>query len=90
MVEKFVISYWPFFLPLNLLDILLTIFVIVCKRELDFEDPTEKSNGSLDKDAIAQRLQEIYKRLDAIDVYSAEARAASILAVSSQTFLLLG
>ncbi|KAJ4711841.1 ABC transporter F family-like protein [Melia azedarach] len=50
------------------------------QRELDFEDPTEKSNGSLDKDAIAQRLQEIYKRLDAIDVYSAEARAASILA----------
>lgn len=44
---------------------------------------TEKSNGAVDKDAISQRLEEIYKRLEFIDAYSAEARAASILAVSS-------
>ncbi|KAK9187752.1 hypothetical protein WN944_019151 [Citrus x changshan-huyou] len=55
-------------------------FVTVFKRELDFEETTEKSNGSIDKDAIAQRLQEIYKRLELIDAGSAEARAASILA----------
>lgn len=60
----------------------------VFKSELDFEETTEKSNGSIDKDAIAQRLQEIYKRLELIDADSAEARAASILAVSSQTFFL--
>lgn len=53
------------------------------KRELEFEDVTEKSNGAVDKDAISQRLEEIYKRLELIDAYSAEARAASILAVSS-------
>ncbi|XP_031248783.1 ABC transporter F family member 3 [Pistacia vera] len=50
------------------------------QRELDFEDATEKINGSMDKDAIAQRLAEIYKRLDAIDADSSEARAATILA----------
>ncbi|KAH9775006.1 ABC transporter F family member 3 [Citrus sinensis] len=55
-------------------------FVTVFKRELDFEETTEKSNVSIDKDAIAQRLQEIYKRLELIDADSAEARAASILA----------
>lgn len=60
--------------------------MIVFQRELDFEDATEKRNGSMDKDAIAQRLEEIYKRLDAIDADSAEARAATILAVSSQIF----
>ncbi|XP_044477073.1 ABC transporter F family member 3 [Mangifera indica] len=50
------------------------------QRELEFEDATEKRNGSVDKDAIAQRLEEIYKRLEVIDAYSAEPRAASILA----------
>lgn len=42
----------------------------------------EVVNGGVDKDSIAQRLEEIYKRLEFIDAYSAEARAASILAVS--------
>lgn len=32
-------------------------------------------------DAISQRLEEIYKRLELIDADSAESRAASILAV---------
>ncbi|KAF5478030.1 hypothetical protein F2P56_004623 [Juglans regia] len=54
------------------------------QRELDFEDATVKENGDLDKvidkDAISQRLEEIYKRLDLIDADSAESRAASILA----------
>ncbi|KAL0542349.1 hypothetical protein IC582_022454 [Cucumis melo] len=46
--------------------------------QVEFED--EKSNAAADKDGIAQRLEEIYKRLEFIDAYSAEARAASILA----------
>lgn len=36
----------------------------------------------MEKDLVSERLEEIYKRLDFIDAYSAEARAASILAVS--------
>ncbi|KAK6935568.1 ABC transporter-like, ATP-binding domain [Dillenia turbinata] len=52
------------------------------QRELDLEDASKKVelNGGIDKDAISQRLEEIYKRLEYIDAYSAEARAASILA----------
>lgn len=54
------------------------------QRDLEFEGVTAKSEGDLkggiDKDAITQRLQEIYKRLELIDADSAEARAASILA----------
>lgn len=61
--------------------------MVFLKRELEFEDETVKENGDLDKvidkDAISQRLEEIYKRLDLIDADSAESRAASILAVSS-------
>lgn len=53
------------------------------KRELELEDATDKSNNTVEKDAISQRLEEIYKRFELIDAYSAEARAASILAVSS-------
>lgn len=44
-------------------------------------------NGGVGKDSIAQRLEEIYKRLEFIDAYTAEARAASILAVSFSTFI---
>jgi ATP-binding cassette subfamily F protein 3 len=58
--------------------------LIAQQRESDFEGATGKSNGELngviDKDATSQRLEEIYKRLDAIDAYSAESRAATILA----------
>ncbi|KAL0016056.1 hypothetical protein SO802_003125 [Lithocarpus litseifolius] len=58
--------------------------LIAQQRELELEDATRKSNGELngvmDKDVTAQRLEEIYKRLDAIDAYSAESRAATILA----------
>lgn len=54
------------------------------QREMEFEASTEKSNmepnGGIDKDAIAQRLEAIYKRLELIDADSAESRAASILA----------
>lgn len=64
--------------------------VVVLKRESEFEGATGKINGELngviDKDATSQRLEEIYKRLDEIDAYSAESRAATILAVSSQIF----
>ncbi|KAF3434224.1 hypothetical protein FNV43_RR25327 [Rhamnella rubrinervis] len=55
------------------------------QRELEFDDVTEKSNGAVDKDGISQRLEEIYKRLELIDAYSAESRAASILAGLSFT-----
>lgn len=34
------------------------------------------------KDPVSARLAQIYKRLEQIDAYSAEARAAAILAVS--------
>ncbi|KAK9274510.1 hypothetical protein L1049_021759 [Liquidambar formosana] len=54
------------------------------QRELELEGDSGKSNGQLngaiDKDAISQRLEEIYKRLELIDADSAESRAASILA----------
>ncbi|GMY30595.1 ABC transporter F family member 3 [Fagus crenata] len=58
--------------------------LIAQQRESEFEGATGKSNGELngviDKDATSQRLEEIYKRLDEIDAYSAESRAATILA----------
>ncbi|XP_021297458.1 ABC transporter F family member 3 [Herrania umbratica] len=55
------------------------------QRELDLEEDENGKrkrdlNGVPDKDAISQRLEEIYKRLEAIDADSAESRAASILA----------
>ncbi|XVF51265.1 hypothetical protein PTKIN_Ptkin04bG0171100 [Pterospermum kingtungense] len=54
------------------------------QRELDFEDEDGNISGHLngvtDKDAISQRLEQIYKRLEVIDADTAEARAASILA----------
>ncbi|KAJ6946024.1 ABC transporter F family member 3 [Populus alba x Populus x berolinensis] len=54
------------------------------QRDLDFEDAAGNGKGdqigAINKDAISQRLEEIYKRLELIDAYSAEARAASILA----------
>ncbi|KAL9242944.1 hypothetical protein vseg_016899 [Gypsophila vaccaria] len=54
------------------------------QRKYELEEANGKSNvvlnGDLDKDAITERLQEIYKRLELIDADSAEARAASILA----------
>lgn len=56
--------------------------VVVCQRES--EDSTEKgtdANGAVKGDAISQRLEQIYKRLELIDADSAESRAASILAV---------
>ncbi|XP_010553564.1 PREDICTED: ABC transporter F family member 3 [Tarenaya hassleriana] len=59
------------------------------QRELELEGTSGKdemhSNGVAGKDSISQRLEEIYKRLDAIDAYSAESRAASILAGLSFT-----
>ncbi|KDP25252.1 hypothetical protein JCGZ_20408 [Jatropha curcas] len=59
------------------------------QRDLDFEGEKGSSkldqNGEMDKDAVSRRLEEIYKRLEFIDAYSAEARAASILAGLSFT-----
>ncbi|RZC91469.1 hypothetical protein C5167_027534 [Papaver somniferum] len=58
-------------------------------RDLEFETATEKSNAkpgeALDKDAISQKLEQVYKRLEFIDADSAESRAASILAGLSFT-----
>lgn len=62
------------------------MLILPMKRELEFEDATENGkghqNGTIDKDAISQRLEVIYKRLEEIDADTAEARASSILAVS--------
>lgn len=63
------------------------MFLLDPADNLEFEDATVKENEELDKvidkDAISQRLEEIYKRLELIDADSAESLAASILAVSS-------
>ncbi|CAI0441754.1 unnamed protein product [Linum tenue] len=62
--------------------------LIAQQRELEVEDAlgNEKDqNGAAEKDAISDRLAQIYKRLEFIDAYSAEARAASILAGLSFT-----
>ncbi|KAF4351108.1 hypothetical protein CsatB_004827 [Cannabis sativa] len=53
------------------------------QRDMDLDDG--KTNGGADKDAISQRLQQIYKRLEFIDADSAESRAAAILAGLSFT-----
>lgn len=41
------------------------------------------------QDPVSARLAQIYKRLELIDAYSAEARAAAILAVSFVQYWLL-
>ena len=57
-----------------------------------------KANGNVVKageakedsqDPVSTRLAQIYKRLELIDAYSAEARAAAILAVSIIYFRML-
>lgn len=54
------------------------------QRELEMEEEEGKSegvtNGETEKNAISQRLEEIYKKLELIDADSAESRAATILA----------
>ncbi|XP_020112985.1 ABC transporter F family member 3 isoform X2 [Ananas comosus] len=59
------------------------------QRDLEYEaesgNSTEHVKGGVNKDAIGKRLEQIYKRLEFIDAYSAEARAASILAGLSFT-----
>ncbi|XP_008778513.1 ABC transporter F family member 3 [Phoenix dactylifera] len=59
------------------------------QRDLEYDEETGKSNakvnGSIDKDAMSKRLEQIYERLEFIDAYSAESRAASILAGLSFT-----
>ncbi|XP_004502066.1 ABC transporter F family member 3 [Cicer arietinum] len=52
-------------------------------KQRESEDSTEKgndANGVVKGDAISQRLEQIYKRLELIDADAAESRAASILA----------
>ncbi|KAJ6851688.1 ABC transporter F family member 3 [Iris pallida] len=59
------------------------------QRDLEYEAETgnsgKQANGGVDNDATSKRLEEIYKRLEFIDAYSAESRAASILAGLSFT-----
>ena len=50
----------------------------------DFETEGKDPNGLID-DGMAQKLEVIYKRLEFIDAYTAESRAASILAVGLYT-----
>ncbi|XAR70144.1 Adenosinetriphosphatase [Bertholletia excelsa] len=58
--------------------------LLALQRELEMgaehENNKAETNGGIDKNGIGQRLEEIYKRLEFIDAYSAESRAASILA----------
>ncbi|KAJ1380569.1 P-loop containing nucleoside triphosphate hydrolase [Sesbania bispinosa] len=53
-------------------------------KQREPDENIEKGNNNVnevvERDAISQRLEELYKRLEFIDAYSAEARAASILA----------
>ncbi|XP_058787243.1 ABC transporter F family member 3 [Vicia villosa] len=52
-------------------------------KQREAEESTEKgndANGAVKGDAISQRLEQIYKRLELIDADAAESRAASILA----------
>lgn len=58
---------------------------MVFQRVIDLEGEAgkgDKLNEGIDKTSLARRLEEIYKRLDFIDAYSAESRAATILSVS--------
>lgn len=59
------------------------------QKDVDQVEDSGKSklepNEAVGKDLIAHRLEEIYKRLEFIDAYTAEARAASILAGLSFT-----
>ncbi|KAL3649604.1 ATP-binding cassette sub- F member 3 [Castilleja foliolosa] len=57
--------------------------LLALQKETDPDGNPEKSNGEpngVETTSVSQRLEEIYKRLEFIDAYSAEARAASILA----------
>ncbi|KAJ3695225.1 hypothetical protein LUZ60_000602 [Juncus effusus] len=58
--------------------------LIAQQRDIEFEEESGKTS-SKDKDAISNRLQEVYKRLEFIDADSADARASSILAGLSFT-----
>ncbi|KAL0331716.1 UNVERIFIED_CONTAM: ABC transporter F family member 3 [Sesamum angustifolium] len=67
---------------------LLDEISVTCFTELEEVDSGKSNgelNGGVDKSSIAHRLEQIYKRLEFIDAYSAEARAASILAGLSFT-----
>ncbi|PHU27959.1 ABC transporter F family member 3 [Capsicum chinense] len=58
------------------------------QRVIDLEGEAgkgDKLNEGIDKTSLARRLEEIYKRLDFIDAYSAESRAATILSGLSFT-----
>lgn len=61
--------------------IIATVMQKDLELEAEFGQGSDKSKNDLNKDAISQRLEEIYKRLEFIDADAAEARAASILAV---------
>lgn len=63
--------------------------LLALQRELELNGATGSNkgdpNGEIENNNIAQKLERIYKRLDFIDAYSAESRAASILAGLSFT-----
>lgn len=78
---------------LNFLILKSCVKMIFLQKEVDQDGDSGKAtgepnggagepNGGVDKTSVAQRMEQIYKRLEFIDAYSAEARAASILAVS--------
>ncbi|XP_057511392.1 ABC transporter F family member 3 [Actinidia eriantha] len=58
--------------------------LLALQREMEMKDETGKNKGEMNE-GIAQRLEEIYKKLEFIDADSAESRAATILAGLSFT-----
>jgi ATP-binding cassette subfamily F protein 3 len=63
--------------------------LLTLQRNLEMETESGKNkeelNAGMDKDAVSQRLEEIYKKLELMDADSAESRAATILAGLSFT-----
>ncbi|KAI8569822.1 hypothetical protein RHMOL_Rhmol02G0306300 [Rhododendron molle] len=62
--------------------------LVTLQRKLEMEAESGNDKGEIngmDKNAVAQRLEEIYKKLELIDADSAESRAATILAGLSFT-----
>lgn len=88
----FLLGTFPLFCQLSGVVYLLIIVAVMQKDlelEAEFGQESAKSKNDLNKDAISQRLEEIYKRLEFIDADAAEARAASILAVCFISFCMI-
>jgi len=56
--------------------------LVKANGKVDVTDAKAGETNEETQDPVSARLSQIYKRLELIDAYSAEARAAAILAVS--------